>query len=266
MMYLKMVMKMTSEESKQHMIRNLSQGIRYDGRELKDYRDTEVETGVSSTAEGSARVKMGDTEVIVGVKLQVECPFPDRPDEGMLMVGAELSPLSHSDFELGPPSIEGIEVARVIDRGIRESGFVDVKQLVSKPGDKSWAVLVDIGPLNVDGSLFDAGFLGGVLALKDAKFPEYEDEQVDYKHKTDKGLPLSSVPVSVTVVRIGDQIIVDPIPDEEQLLDSRITVTVLEDGSLTALQKGGDSGLTIDTIDTMLTTAIEKAEFLRQYV
>ncbi len=39
---------------------------------------------ISYKAEGSARVKMGKTEVIVGVKMQLGEPYPDSPDKGTL--------------------------------------------------------------------------------------------------------------------------------------------------------------------------------------
>src|SRR3989344_5883638 len=111
-----------NEELRNHIIRLFESGVRLDGRKLTDYRKPlTVEYGVSKTAEGSARVKMGETEVIVGVKAEVTEPYPDTPDEGSIIVGAELLPLSNPDFDLGPPCIEAIELARIVDRGIRES-------------------------------------------------------------------------------------------------------------------------------------------------
>ena len=117
------------EELKEHINNSLKEDVRLDGRKKEEFRKIEIETGVIKTAEGSARVKCGNTEVIAGVKLDVGEPFPDIPDEGVLMVGAELLPLSNPEFESGPPSTESIEVARVIDRGIRESQAIDTKKL-----------------------------------------------------------------------------------------------------------------------------------------
>ena len=106
---------------KNHIVKGLNKGVRLDGRKTEDYREVELEYGVSKTAEGSAKVKIGDTEVIAGAKLLVGTPYPDAPDTGTLMVNAELLPLSSPRFESGPPSIEAIELARVVDRGIRKS-------------------------------------------------------------------------------------------------------------------------------------------------
>src|SRR3989338_5346357 len=156
-------------------IRSLAEkGAREDGRDFLEYRKPiKIEYGVSSkSAEGSARVTIGDTEVVAGVKLEVGEPFPDTPDEGVLMVGAELLPLSNPEFESGPPSIDSIELARIIDRGIRESKCIDFSKLCIKKGEKVWMVFIDIYPINDSGNLFDAASLAALAALKDAKFPE----------------------------------------------------------------------------------------------
>ncbi|MFC1648889.1 RNA-binding protein, partial [Nanoarchaeota archaeon] len=140
---------------KNHLIEVLMKDIRFDGRKKTDFRDIQVEIGCISTAEGSARVKFGDTEVIAGVKLAVGTPFPDTPDAGVMMVNAEMLPLSNPDFETGPPSIASIETSRVIDRGLRECGFIDTKKLCITPGEKVWLVQIDIVPINYDGNLLD---------------------------------------------------------------------------------------------------------------
>jgi exosome complex component RRP42 len=127
-----------STATREHILKSLSKGIRFDGRKLEEMREVTVESGVSISAEGSARVRMGETEVIVGIKMAVETPYPDTQDRGNLMVNAELLPLSNPEFEAGPPGIEAIELARVVDRGIRESEAVDFGKLCIKEGEKVW--------------------------------------------------------------------------------------------------------------------------------
>ena len=93
------------KELREHVIKLLEKGLRLDGRKSLDYREPiKVTKGIIKTAEGSAHVIVGDTEVIAGVKMEVGEPYPDTPDEGGIIVGAELLPLSNPDFELGPPS------------------------------------------------------------------------------------------------------------------------------------------------------------------
>ena len=252
-------------ELRSHIIGLLNANTRLDGRKLTDYRKPiEVEYGVVKTAEGSARVKIGETEIIVGVKLEVGEPYTDTPNEGTIIVGAELLPLSNPEFELGPPGIQAIELARVVDRGIRESKALDFKKLCIEAGEKIWMVIIDVCPINDAGNLLDASSLAALAALKDTKFPAFDGEKVDYKAKTDKSLELEKTPIAVTIIKIGDKFIVDPDTEEEKVVDARLTVSSIEDGTLCALQKGGDFPLTMEDIDKMLDLGIEKAKELRK--
>ena len=254
-------------ELRSHIISLLNAGIRLDGRKLTDYRaPIEVETGVIKTAEGSARVKIGETDVMVGVKMEVGEPYPDTPDEGTIIVGAELLPLSNPEFELGPPGIQAIELARVVDRGIRESKAIDFKKLCIAKGEKIWMIVIDICPINDAGNLFDASSIAALAALKETHFPSFDGEKVDYKNKTDKKLQLEKTPIAVTVIKIGDKFIIDPDTEEEKVIDARLTVSSTENGTLCALQKGGDFSLTHEDINKMLDIGIEKGKELRKYL
>ena len=254
-------------ELRSHIISLLNADTRLDGRKLSEYRKPiELEYGVVKTAEGSARVKIGETEVFVGVKMEVGEPYPDIPDEGTIIVGAELLPLSNPEFELGPPGIQAIELARVVDRGIRESKCLDFKRLCIEAGKKVWLLIIDICPINDAGNLFDASSLAALAALKDAKYPAFDGEKVDYKSKTDKRLELEKTPIAVTVIKIGEKFIVDPDIEEEKAIDARLTVSTIEDGTLCALQKGGDFPLTIEDIEKMLDIGVDKGKELRKYL
>jgi exosome complex component RRP42 len=255
-----------NEDLKSHIISSLDKGIRLDGRKLDEYRKVKVESGVYKTAEGSARVKIGQTEVLAGVKLAVEEPYPDIPDQGTIMVNAELLPLSNPDFESGPPDIWSIEVARVVDRGIRESKAIDMKKLCIEKGKKCWMVGIDVVPVNDNGNLLDASALAAMAALRDAKFPTYKDETVDYKKMTNKKINLTKIPVAVTVLKIGNNFVVDPTYEEEKVLDARLTVATTDDGKLCALQKGGEKPLSTENIKKMVDIGIKKGKELRSYL
>jgi len=172
-------------------------------------------------------------------------------------------PLSNPKFESGPPGIQATELARVVDRGIRESKTIDFKKLCVKEGEKVWLILIDICTLNDAGNLFDASALVAYAALQNTVFPKFDGEKVDYKEKTNKKLQLKNIPLSVTVCKIGDKFIVDPTTDEEQVIDARLTVATIEDGTLCALQKGGESSLTQEEIIQMMDIGIKKGKELR---
>ncbi|NCN99085.1 RNA-binding protein [Candidatus Pacearchaeota archaeon CG10_big_fil_rev_8_21_14_0_10_35_219] len=216
----------TSNLTREKLTAMFNEDKRFDGRKLLDMRDFEVEYGVSNMAEGSARVKMGKTEVIVGIKMGTGEPYPDSQDAGNLMVSGDLLPLASPRFESGPPKFPAIELPRLMDRMIRESGMIDLKKLVIKEGEKVWTVIVDIYPINDDGSLMDAASIGCVAALHNAKFPGLtEDDRADYKNRTDKKLPLSgeTMPVSFTFYKLGDNLILNPTREEEEACDTKVT-------------------------------------------
>lgn len=254
--------------SKEHISEALAKGIRLDGRRLDEFRKINIETGTIATAEGSTKITCGESELVVGVKMELGTPYPDRPDSGTLMVGAELRPISSPEFELGPPTIKSIEVARVIDRTIRESKSIDEKALCVTPGEKVWRVSVDICPLNDDGNLIDIGALGAIAALKSTKLPKIDKKtgMVDYHEQTKEGLPLSAVPIAITVLKIGNNLVVDPTNSELNAADARLTVGSLDNGKICSMQKGGETPFTVEEIDTIIDLAIKKGKELRKLV
>ncbi|MGB8780584.1 MAG: exosome complex protein Rrp42 [Candidatus Bathyarchaeia archaeon] len=213
---------------------------RMDGRDLTDYREMKIEQGIIERAEGSARVLLGKTEVVVGVKIEMGEPFPDTPNEGVLTVNAELTPIASPAFEAGPPGEDSIELARIVDRGIRESKAIDTEKLVIEAGKKVFVVFVDIYVLNHDGNLIDASALAAVAALLNTKMANYEVKEGEVKIKPGyEKLPINKRPITVTVAKIGNKLVVDPMLEEEQVMDARISMAIDDDGHICAIQKGG---------------------------
>ncbi len=247
-----------SNQTRDKFAQMFSENKRFDGRKLTDYRNLEVSFEVSNKAEGSAKVKLGKTEVIAGVKLQLGEPYPDSPEKGNLMVSGDLLPLASPRFESGPPGFDAIELPRLVDRAIRESGMIDFKKLVVVPKEKVWTVIIDIYPLNDDGNLIDAATIAAVLALKKARIPSIdEDGKVDYKHLSDAPIPLSkeTLPLSFSVYKLGDNILLDPTREEEEACDGRITWGLsLWNGQkmFNSCQKRGEEPLTQKEIETMM--------------
>ena len=253
-----------NQQLKNHIKNALSQDVRVDGRKRLEHRDVSIEKGVITTAEGSARLKAGDAEVLAGVKTEVREPWPDTPDAGSLMVNVELLALSSPEFESGRPGIESIEPSRVIDRGFRESGSVDLKSLCIKEGEKVWGLSIDIVPINYDGNIFSLGGLAALAAVQDMTFPALtKHNTIDYDTDTGKGLEMKEQPIPVTVYKVGDLLLVDPTAEEEQIADARLTVTVLDDNRVCSLQKGGDEPLSDEDFEKMLDIAFKVGEDLR---
>jgi exosome complex component RRP42 len=240
-------------------------GKRLDGRGLGDYREIKVEQGLIERAEGSARVLLGKTEVLVGTKVETGEPFPDTPNEGVLTVNAELVPLASAAFEPGPPDENSIELARIVDRGIRESKAIDTDKLVIEAGKKVFVVFVDVYVLNHDGNLIDASAMAAVAALLNTKMPNYEIEKGEVKIKTGyTPLPMKSHPITVTLGKINDKLIVDPWLEEEQIMDSRLSIAINDEGNICAMQKGGAGYFTPKQILEATEIAQEKAAEIRK--
>ncbi|GAG10218.1 unnamed protein product, partial [marine sediment metagenome] len=163
-----------------------------------------------------------------------------------------------------PPGIDAIELSRVVDRGIRESHSIDTKKLCIEKGEKIWMICIDIITINAAGNLIDAAGIASLAALKDAKFPKYEGGELDYETKTKEGIPLENDPLPVTVYKIGDNLFVDPLPEEEKAVDARLTVAVTVDGQLCAMQKGGGVPLSVEEIDKMIGIALQNAQEIRK--
>ena len=238
---------------------------RLDGRGLGDYRELKVEQGVIERAEGSARVLLGKTEILVGVKISTGEPFPDTPNEGVQTVNAELVPLASPAFEPGPPDENSIELARIVDRGIRESKAIDTAKLVIESGKKVFVVFVDVYVLNHDGNLIDASAIAAVSALLNTKMPNYAVKDGEVKIKTGyTPLPMKNHPITVTIVKVNDKLIVDPWLEEEQIMDARLSIAFNDAGNICAMQKGGAGYFTPKQIVEATKLAKEKAVELRK--
>ncbi|MBI5347692.1 MAG: exosome complex protein Rrp42 [Candidatus Aenigmarchaeota archaeon] len=261
-------------ETDKELIKNIvMKGKRLDKRAFDEYRKIAIESGVISSAEGSARVRIGDTEVVAGVKMDIGEPYPDSKDAGVLTVNAEFLPLASEEFESGPPREDSIELARVVDRAIRESKCIDFKKLCIEEGKKVWMVFVDISVIDHDGNLIDAAGLASVQALASARMPKLiknkDSYEVDYENRSKEKLPMSGIPVSTTFVKIGGQIMADPLLSEELAMDARLTVGTFDSNGkirFCSMQKGGNGGFTEDEIAAILDMAEEKGEELRKLI
>ncbi len=236
----------------------LENNKRLDGRKSFDVREIVIEKDVSMNAEGSARVRIGKTEVIAGVKLGTQEPYTDGPEDGTLSVGMEFSPTAGSRYENGPPGIDSIEVARVVDRGIRESGFIDFKKLCIEKGKKVWSISVDIYCINDDGNTLDASSLAAVAALKLARFPVYDEDKgkIMFGEFTNEKLPLTDkTPFCMTFHKIGNSVLFDPTRMEEDSSEARLTLAFSTHGKenmINSMQKGGIISLTEDDFNKII--------------
>ena len=244
----------------------IAAGKREGTRTPEQYREINIEKDAVWQACGSARVKIGETDVLVGVTMSVGTPFPDSPDSGVLMVNAELNPLASADFELGPPRENAIELARVVDRMIREAKVIDMDKLCITLGEKVWMVFIDIQPVNADGNLFDAAGLAAMVALTSAKIPKYntKEERVIFGEFSKDKLPVNATPMMCTFGKINGNLFLDPTAREEKVMDARINIATTQEGHVHGMQKGGNGAFTENEILKLVALATEKGKELRK--
>jgi len=232
---------------------------RADERKFDEFRDIEIEVGLISKAEGSAKVKIGNTQVIAGIKMDVGEPYPDTPNSGVMTTAAELIPMASPNFEAGPPREDAIELARVVDRGIRESEIIDVEKLCISPEEKVWIVFIDIHVIDYDGNLFDAASLAALAALMTTTVPAKRFEVGE-----DHPLPIKEPPISCTSIKFNDAIIMDPSLDEELIAEARLTVATDTEGNIRAMQKGLNGSFTVDEIKKVIKASVDNGKKIRE--
>lgn len=246
----------------------ISRGYHVDKRPITSYRPIEIAYNVAPKSEGSALVRMGNTQVLAGVKLEIGQPYPDSPNEGVLIVNAEYIPAASPSFEPGPPDENVIELARIIDRAIRESRAIALDKLCIIPGKKVWIVWLDIYVLDYDGNIIDASMLASMAALSSTYIPYYEivdsEAGIIKVDKLRKGglLPLNKFVVIVTVGNIGGTLVVDPTAEEEPLTSYRLAVAVDEEKKITGLQKMGLGALGEEELKNIIDLSLSKADEL----
>ena len=142
---------------------NRPPSVRADGRRPGDLRPVSITMGVQKWAEGSCRIRCGDTEVLCAATIGDRVP-PHLRGKGSGWVTAEYSMLprataERSDREAVKGRLGGRthEIQRLIGRSLR--GVVDMTKL----GEKT--ITVDCDVLQADGGTRCASITGGYVAL-----------------------------------------------------------------------------------------------------
>jgi exosome complex component RRP45 len=225
--------------------------------------------------------------VIANVHGEIVPPFPDRPTEGFLQFNVELSPMASQNFEnSGRPTPLAVELARIVDRGIRECRALDTEALAIVAGEKVWAITCDIHVVDHGGNLIDAVSLAAIAALMHYRRPEVSvqsgGQTTVYKMDDHAAVPLSlhHIPISISfcfvestgkdTVDADDAPIVfmDPTDREERITDGSMTFTFNSFRELCAVHKIG--GAAIATTDVLRCANIaaarvaELTEFLQE--
>lgn len=167
--------------------------MRPDGRQADELRPVEIATGYLKTAEGSALITVGNTQVLCAASVEPTVP-PFLRNTGKGWVTAEYAMLPRAtttrtprEVAKGRPSGRTHEIQRLIGRSLR--AVVDLAAL----GERS--VILDCDVLQADGGTRVASITGAYVALAIAL------KQI-VKYKT---LPKSPLTGAVAAVSVGIQ-------------------------------------------------------------
>jgi exosome complex component RRP42 len=260
------VRRIISKIEKNYIINNLKKEERIDGRGLWEYRTFNIKADLISSAEGSADVRLGKTRIITGLKYEIGQPFPDLPDEGVCTMMAELLPIASPLFERGPPDEQSIELARVVDRGIRHADCIQTKKLCIKENEAVYILFVDMYVINYDGNLIDAGGVSALTTLISSHLPEgkMNNETLEWTGNYIKGEDLiNELPFVITYGKIEDTLFLDPSLPEELVCDGRLSISVTED-KITSIQKSGAATFSIDEIKLLSEKSLKIGKELRK--
>ncbi len=254
-----------SELERDYILKILKQGKRTDGRSLDEFRKIRITAGFVPKAEGSADVYIGDTRVMCGVKYDIGTPYSDNPDEGVCTVMSEFTPIASPMFEPGRPGEDSIQLARVVDRGIRHTDAIDNKKLCIKAGEAVYILFVDCYMMDYYGNLTDTAAIAAITALLNVKLPrgKINEEGKPVWDGTYMHVPINEIPLSITFGRVEDYIFADPNLAEELVMDGSIAFAIDEKQQITSIQKYGSATWSIQDIMDTGKKAIKIADELR---
>ncbi|XP_058093468.1 uncharacterized protein LOC131239662 isoform X1 [Magnolia sinica] len=248
----------------------IAQDLRTDGRKRLHYRPISVETGVIPQANGSARVRMGATDVIVSVKAELGKPSMLQPDKGKVAIFVDCSPTAAPMFEgRGGEELAAelsVSLQRCLLGGKSGTGAgIDLSSLKVVEGKLCWDVYIDGLVVSSDGNLLDALGTAIKAALSNTGIPKVEvaqanasmDEQpeVDISDEEFLQFDTSGVPVIITLTKVGRHYIVDATSEEESQMNSAVSVSINRHGHVCGLTKRGGAGLDLSVVLDMVSVA-----------
>ncbi|WOL03455.1 exosome complex component RRP42 [Canna indica] len=254
----------------------IAQDLRTDGRQRLHYRPISVEIGVIPQANGSSRVRLGATDVIVSIKAELGRPSSLHPDKGKVAIFIDCSPTAAPMFEGRGGEELSSELSLALQRcllgGRSGAGAgIDLSSLVIVEGKVCWDLYIDGLVVSSDGNLLDALAAAIKVALCNTGIPKTtvnlgaspnDQPDVDVSDEEFLQFDTSGVPVIVTLTKVGRHYIVDATSEEESQMSSAVSISVNRHGQICGLTKRGGAGLDPSVILDMISVAKHVGEQL----
>eukprot|EP00057_Strongylocentrotus_purpuratus_P020864 XP_011675338.1 PREDICTED: exosome complex exonuclease RRP42-like [Strongylocentrotus purpuratus] len=144
--------------------------LRSDGRTCLSYRNFELECGVVSNTSGSARLKLSNTQVLVGVKAEMGPPNPLNPSRGGIEFFVDFSANASPKFAGRGGDELAAEISNMLGLVYKNKKMLDYKSLCVIAGQCVWTLYADIVVLECGGNLLDAIALAVKAALYNTRY------------------------------------------------------------------------------------------------
>ncbi|KNC79131.1 hypothetical protein SARC_08458, partial [Sphaeroforma arctica JP610] len=154
-----------SRPEQEYILSGIQHDIRADGRACHDYRHITLETGVLSNTDGSARLQLANTDILVGVKVDLGEPDHGKPNDGVVHFSVDCSASASPLFEGRGGEVLSTELKMSLDRLIVKSKAFNTASLCILPKEKVWHLYVDVIVLMHGGNLHDSISLAVRAAL-----------------------------------------------------------------------------------------------------
>uniref|UniRef100_A0A2H6NDU9 Exosome component 7 n=1 Tax=Micrurus carvalhoi TaxID=3147026 RepID=A0A2H6NDU9_9SAUR len=251
-----------SEAEKVYIMHGVQEDLRVDGRGCEDYRCTEVETDVISNTNGSARVKLGHTDILVGVKAEMGTPKLEKPNEGCLEFFVDCSANATPEFEGRGGEELGTEIANTLYRIFNNKSSINLKILCINPRQHCWILYVDVLLLECGGNLFDAISIAVKAALFNTRIPKVRVLEDEGGHEIELSddpfdcirLSVHNIPCIVTLSKIGYRHVVDTTLQEEACSLASLLISITSQGIVTCMKKVGSGSLDPESVFEMMET------------
>ena len=120
--------------------------------------------------------------------------------------------------------------------------------------------------MNDNGNILDAAGIAAIAALMNTKIPKLDEEGNIIRGEYQRSLEVDKIPIPISVVKIGNTLLLDPTWVEEEVSDAKITITLDENNIIRAMQKSGGGSFTEEEIYKALELAKKKSKEIRALV
>jgi ribonuclease PH len=223
--------------------------MRPDGRRPDELRPVEIATGYLKTAEGSALITVGNTQVLCAASVEPAVP-PFLRNTGKGWVTAEYSMLPRAtatrtarEVAKGRPSGRTHEIQRLIGRSLRS--VIDLSIL----GERS--IILDCDVLQADGGTRVASITGAYVALALAI------KQM-LRYKAISKSPLLGAVAAISVGMLNGEAILDLCYEEDSRAEVDANVVMTDSGKFVEFQATAEHKSFDDDQMSHMTTLAKK--------